>query len=74
MTGAGSDEQPMFSVVKGQPTDEELAALMVVFSSARPTTGSDGGARSSGWSSYWRSVRRPFHPGPDAWRLSGRQP
>jgi hypothetical protein len=73
MTGADSDDEPVFSVVKGQPTDEELAALVVVFSSARTTTGSDGGARTSGWSSYSRSVRRPFHPGPDAWRLSGRQ-
>ena len=73
MTDAETDDQPLFTVVKGRPTDEELAALIVVFSSARPPTGSDGGAHTSGWSSYWRSVRRPFHPGPDAWRLSSRQ-
>ncbi len=73
MTGADTDDQPVFSVVKGQPTDEELAALIVVFSSTRTTSGSAGAARSSGWSSYWRSVRRPFQPGPDAWRLSSRQ-
>ena len=73
MTGAETDDQPLFTVVKGRPTDEEIAALIVVFSSASPTTGPDGGATTSGWSSYWRSVRRPFQPGPDAWRLSSRQ-
>ena len=74
MTDAGPDDQPELAVVKGRPTDEELAALIVVFSSGRTTSGSAGGARSSGWSSYWRSVRQPFQPGPDAWRLSSRLP
>ena len=73
MTAVETDVQPLFTVVKGQPTDDELAALIVVFSSFGSTTGSAGAAQSSGWSSYWRSVRRPFQPGPDAWRLSSRQ-
>ena len=73
MSDAETGDQPLFAVVKGRPTDEELAALIVVFSSFGSTTASDSGPRTSGWSSYWRSVRRPFHPGPDAWRLSGRQ-
>ena len=69
-----TDDQPLFSVVKGQPTDEELAALIVVLSSAqragrlrrrrpRPPAGRRTGDRCG----------RPFQPGPDAWRLSGRQ-
>ncbi len=74
MTGPDPDDQPVLSVVKGQPTDEELAALIVVFSSTRTSSGSVGKARSSGWSSYWRTVRQPFQPGPDAWRLSSRLP
>ena len=73
MTEAEAEDQPLFTVVKGQPTDEELAALVVVFSSLSSAGGSDSRPGTSGWSSYWRSVRRPFHPGPDAWRLSGRQ-
>ena len=73
MTGADPDDQLVLSVVKGRPTDEELAALVVVFSATRTTSGSQDGTRSSGWSAYWRSVRRPFQPGPDAWRLSARQ-
>ena len=35
MTGADPDDQPVLSVVKGRPTDEELAALIVVFSSSQ---------------------------------------
>ena len=45
MTDAETDDQPLFTVVKGQPTDEELAALIVVFSSFSSTTGSDGRPR-----------------------------
>ena len=48
MTDAEPDDQPLFTVVKGSPTDEELAALIVVFSSARTNSGSAGAARSSG--------------------------
>ena len=42
MTDPDPDDQPVLSVVKGRPTDEELAALIVVFSSARTTSGSAG--------------------------------
>ena len=73
MTGAETGDQPLFTVVKGRPTDEELAALVVVFSSAATAPGPGNRTHTSGWSSYWRSVRRPVQPGPDAWRLSGRQ-
>ena len=63
---------PLFSVTRGNPTDEELAALVAVLltrptASAEPTVGA-----ASGWSAYWRSVRAPVQPGPGAWRLSGR--
>jgi hypothetical protein len=64
--------EPLFSVVKGSPTDEELAALLVVLAarsaSARPTP-----STGSGWSAYSRSVGAGLQPGPDAWRMSGRR-
>jgi hypothetical protein len=69
---ADPGSQPLFSVVKGSPTDEELAALLVVLATRRsaarsaPPTG-------SGWSAYWRSVGVAVPPGPDAWRMSSRQ-
>ena len=65
-------DEPMFSVVKGSPTDEELAALVAVLALARGRPESEPAPRPSGWSAYWRSVRAPVTPGPNAWRMSGR--
>ncbi len=73
MSAVEAPDEPIFSVVKGQPTDEELAALVAVLAAAAPPSGSGPIGRASGWSSYRRSVRAPVHPGPQAWRLSGRQ-
>ena len=66
-------EEPLFSVVKGSPTDEELAAVLV--GAGRPRRPRPRPARSagSGWSAYWRSVGVALQPGPDAWRMSSRR-
>jgi hypothetical protein len=63
----------LFSVVKGSPTDEELAALLVVLAARRPAAKPARSGR-SGWSAHWRSVRVDLPPGPDAWRMSSRRP
>jgi hypothetical protein len=67
------DQDPVFSIVKGSPTEDELAAVMIVLSAqfARSRQDETGPAR-SGWSAYWRTVRSPIQPGPSAWRMSGR--
>jgi hypothetical protein len=67
-----SDPEVAMSVVKGSPTDEELAALVTVLTLARRRSEPDPAPRPSGWSAYWRSVRAPISPGPNAWRMSGR--
>jgi hypothetical protein len=64
--------EPLFSVVKGAPTDEELAALVVVLSS-RPPAAKPARSTGSGWSAYSRSVGVALPPGPDAWRRSSRR-
>lgn len=63
---------PVLRVVKGDPTPEELAALLAVVSTrtasaAAPTTDPN---QASDWATYWRTTRRPLHPGPNAWRAS----
>jgi len=67
------DQDPLFSVVKGSPTEDELAAVMAVltaqFAQQRQEAATPG---RSGWSAYWRSVRSPIQPGPSAWRMSWR--
>jgi hypothetical protein len=57
-------------ILKGDPTPEELAALVAVLA-ARPTTeGPPETERASNWATYWRNARQPFHPGPGQWRAS----
>lgn len=69
--------EPLLRVVKGDPTAEELAAVVSAVSSALATAGSASGITSKndvnahGWSAYWRRLRQPARPGPGAWRASG---
>jgi hypothetical protein len=67
------DQQPVFSVVKGSPTEDELEAVLTVLTKrlGRQHREDPTPAR-SGWSAYWRSVRSPIQPGPSAWRMSAR--
>ncbi|HJV12300.1 MAG TPA: acyl-CoA carboxylase subunit epsilon [Propionibacteriaceae bacterium] len=70
---SSDDQEPLFSVVKGSPTEDELAAVMTVLTTrfARQRQTSDVPER-TGWSAYWRSLRSPIQPGPSAWRMSAR--
>jgi hypothetical protein len=64
-----------FSVVGGNPTDDELAAVLAVLlakvSDARKARGR-GGMPPMSWASYWRVVREPVKLGRDAWRSTYR--
>ncbi len=63
-------------VTKGEPTDEELGALLAVLMAAgRPIPAqrdTDDRPIAGGWKSYWRTVRRPVAPGREAWRRTYR--
>jgi hypothetical protein len=61
---------PLLRVVRGAPTDEELAALVVVFA-GRGTTADQARAERSAWLDRSAALRQPLHPGPGAWRASG---
>lgn len=65
-------DEPLFSVVRGNPTAEELAALVVVLHTRSRGNAPAPGPQPSGWSAYRRTVRTPVMPGPDAWRMSAR--
>ncbi|NIK62191.1 acyl-CoA carboxylase epsilon subunit [Kribbella shirazensis] len=58
-------------ITKGDPTPEELAALVAVIAAraAVPEPAPDTD-RASNWATYWRNARTPFHPGPGQWRAS----
>jgi hypothetical protein len=62
---------PVLRVVKGDPTPEELAALIaVVTARATAPAPAPDTTRASNWATYWRNARTPFRPGPGQWRAS----
>jgi hypothetical protein len=61
----------ILKVVKGDPTPEELAALVAVV--AARSAGAAPAAepeRASNWATYWRNAGQPLRPGPGQWRAS----
>ncbi len=75
MAPPGNDERPegrpFLRVVRGDPTPEELAALVAVLTAR--SAGAEAAAPApprSAWSDRSRQLRRPLSPGPGAWRRS----
>jgi hypothetical protein len=56
-------------VAGGEPTPEELAALVVALSAQRQVAGTPA-VTGSAWSDHARLLRRPIARGPAAWRWS----
>jgi hypothetical protein len=63
--------QPVLAVLRGEPTPDELAALLVVLASRPHARSAAAGQRPSLWSSPGQMLRAPLVPGPGAWRASG---
>jgi acyl-CoA carboxylase epsilon subunit len=73
--GGGQDPspaaRPFLRIVKGDPSPEEVAALVVAMSALRRDSEPVRPATSrSGWSDRSRLLRTPVHPSQDAWRRS----
>jgi hypothetical protein len=62
--------EPVLRIEKGEPTDEELAALIAAVSAKIEASRTKQENRPSNWAAYWRSVGAPPSPGPSAWRQS----
>ncbi|MGH3908333.1 MAG: acyl-CoA carboxylase subunit epsilon [Pseudonocardiaceae bacterium] len=64
--------------MRGDPSDEELAALTAVVVVSLASAGSAGvvtaspSAPRSAWADPAHRLRTPLHPGPGAWRASMR--
>ncbi|PZS18465.1 MAG: hypothetical protein DLM57_06305 [Pseudonocardiales bacterium] len=70
-----ASDQPALRIVRGAPTPEELAAvtaLVTAVSSGAGAAASDArpGPREGRWNDPGASHRRPWRPGPGAWRAS----
>lgn len=69
----GPDERrALFRVVRGEPTDAEIAALTVVLAAVAAADRStrDVPRPPGRWSDPAARLRVPLHPGPGAWRAS----
>jgi hypothetical protein len=60
----------MLRIVRGEPSDDEVAALIAVFAEAVSAAAAEQPAPRSAWADPARRLRTPLHPGPGAWRLS----
>jgi hypothetical protein len=78
MTEQQPPERPWLRVVRGDPTPEELAALVAVLAARQAQASqvaAEAGAgaapgRRSAWGHPDSAFRQPLRHGPDAWRRS----
>jgi hypothetical protein len=56
--------------LRGEPSDEEVAALMAVLVGLASATAAEPPAPHSAWADPSHCLRIPLHPGPGAWRIS----
>ena len=65
--------EPGLTIVRGDPTPEEIAALVAVLTARLQSAGhaKSGGAPRYGWSSRSRLMRGPISRSPGGWRASG---
>jgi len=70
-----SDEapRPVLRIVRGEPSDAELAALLAVVAARSAAPAEPTPDVPSAWRDRAALLRRPLHPGPGAWRASARR-
>jgi hypothetical protein len=61
---------PLLRVVRGQPTAEELAALIAVVTARAAAADADPPRTRSTWADPSRQLRQATQHGPGAWRRS----
>ncbi len=60
--------RPVLRVISGNPTDEELAAILAIVASATPEP--EPARRVSLWNDLSRGIHSTPKPSPTAWRAS----
>jgi len=63
-------DSPLLRVVRGEPTAEELAALVAVLAARAAASARPERRWRSGWADPATRPRAPLRPGPLAWRRS----
>lgn len=71
MSSPDESTPPLLRVVRGgEPTDEELAALVTAVATVVAAAGRQKPVPSR-WAARATQLRRPLHPGAGAWKASG---
>ena len=64
-------DRPVLRVVRGEPTPEELAALVAVLAARGSGSGQEpSGPVRGGWGDHGRSMRTSLPHGPGRWRAA----
>jgi hypothetical protein len=66
----GVQSSPVLAVVRGEPSAEELAAVIVALAGRAGQVRAERRPQRSQWSARARLMRPPLRPGPGAWRAS----
>lgn len=61
---------PLVQIVRGEPADEELAAVIAVLAGLLRAAAPRPPVAHSSWADPAQRLRIPPHPGPGAWRTS----
>jgi hypothetical protein len=64
------ERRALFRVVRGAPTEAELAALTVVVAALATTPAAAAPPSRTAWNDHADRLRRPLAVGPGAWRAS----
>ncbi|MFI5099824.1 MAG: acyl-CoA carboxylase subunit epsilon [Actinomycetes bacterium] len=64
-------QRPVLRIVRGEPTDQEIAALVTVVAALAARGGAPDDPLRSQWRNRARNIRPAIGPGPGAWRASG---
>jgi len=65
-------ERPLLRVVRGDPSADELAALVAVLATRATITSGAPASRRTAWNDPARLVRAPLHPRDGGWHASAR--
>ncbi|MFC5992794.1 acyl-CoA carboxylase subunit epsilon [Pseudonocardia hispaniensis] len=64
------ERRALFRIVRGEPSDEEVAALTAVLAAAAAAPRVIPARKRDLWSDPARRLRTPLHPGPGAWQAA----
>jgi hypothetical protein len=69
---SGPAAEPALAIVRGNPSAEDIAAVVTVLSARLQPAGATGAGQAarSRWSARSRQLRAPLLRGPGAWRAS----